>query len=253
MNHVVLALSALLFGTVLGIGSKTAPLRCSLQKTPFTYTRSTSEVYLLGMGMPDTVIVPRSYEPGFDIAVVPGTRPPLTLHSNLRGQRIRIDSFGGVAAEKLRAALNKLGSQSREIVAVPWDYRSDCATTPRLSRATFAPRGAQAFIIALLRPDSLWFRKIPTVDVLRADMSAYPYGTIFYDMLGPFPGGHLTAAEVYSVRRSLPDVFFPPNMNSEEWSGFRVWGAAHPSLAKKFPISDAMRGHLSSEFRVPPP
>ncbi len=205
-------------------------------RIPFPGTRDRLATYFVARALPDTILAGEN-------GVHPDTNGGhwgAGSARNVYGQLVRIDTLGGASDTKLRQVL--ADRRSREVVVVPWDYDPACRPTYWSSSARWTDPGLMGFYRVRLRNEKEWADGRPTFDAFAADLTPYPYspfyraGYVGTDALRSRPS--LDAREFFSLSSALPVAI--REGDSAALAPVRLWAAAHPALAEKYPADEIL-------------
>lgn len=210
---------------------------CSV--VPVAVFRDTAATYFVGVAASDTVPAgPGAMQPHES-----GGHWGKGRAREIFGQVIRVDRLAGADSARLERAFTKLGA--REVVVVPWDYRSDCRVVFWGRSFRWVTSTTPGFYRTYARRESEWVNGRPVLDAQRADLEPYPHAVFFergYRGTGAVrTGPALTPLEYFAFYSALPST-----MDARERPQFAraildLWEEAHPHLAAKYPASSTLR------------
>lgn len=208
---------------------------CSL--SPITIAREPNVTHFVGTTLPDTILAGAG-------DVKPSRHGGHWGRGDRRavyGQLVRVDTLAGAEADKVRAAMARLGS--RDLLLVPWDYDPSCEPTYWSASAQWISPGLVGFYTATLRAEKFWISGRPTFDVFTADLEPYPHGPFFRegyhgaDAVRLRPS--LTPHEMFDLYEVLP-IWGKWELDASALEPLERWAREHSELSAKYPADEIL-------------
>lgn len=177
-------------------------------------------VYLLATALPDTVAA----GPGaVKFVSTPGEVPRGPIY----GQVVRVGRTGGELPSELAR------TDFTEAVLVRWEASAECFTIRWPESARWIKPGARGVVSGRLRDRRQWVGGRPTFDLFYGRGYWYPHR---------FESAALTADELFDLYSVLPrrDQVWEVEDPYPAIAPFFRWAAAHPKLARRYPVTEAL-------------